>query len=165
MLIGGTALWVVVGLGVALALRSAGHDAVTVALSVGCWPLFVGSLDRPKDSGYGGRIAAALRRVTESASAAGADAGELDTLRQGLLDASARLSRIDALLRDDPDEPELLERRRATVRGLDAALADLSAIRLQFSLMSVDGVEASCRPAEALDALRARVRTARELRG
>lgn len=163
----GLAVWLLVGMGVAVALHRAGHDPATSVLALGCWPLFVHTLqESPAGSTpYAARIAESLRRLSQAATTAGEDPGELDTLRQGLQDADQRLARIDALLRDEPAEAALLSRRADTARGIEIALGDLAAIRLQFALMSVDGADPSAKPAEALTALRARLQAARELRG
>lgn len=163
----GLAVWLLVGTGVAVALHRAGHDPATTVLALGCWPLFVHTLqESPAGSTpYAARIAESLRRLAQAAATAGEDPGELDALRQGLQDADQRVAKIDQLLQDEPGEPALLSRRVETVRGIEEALGDLAAIRLQFALMSVDGADPSAKPAEALTALRARLQVARELRG
>lgn len=164
---GGLALWLLIGCGVAVALHRAGHDPATTMLALGCWPLFVHTLhESPAGSTpYAARITGSLHRLSQAATAAGEDPGDLDTLRQSLRDADERLGRIDALLREDPQEPALHTRRAEAAHGIELALGDLAAIRLQFALMSVDGADPSAKPAEALSALRARLQVARELRG
>lgn len=163
----GLAVWLLVGAGVAVALHRAGHDPATTVLAIGCWPLFVHVLQEAPAASTpnAARITESLRRLSQAAASAGADPGELVTLRQGLQEVDQRLARIDRLLQDEPGEPALLSRRAETVRGIEEALGDLAAIRLQFALMSVDGADPSAKPAEALTALRARLQVARELRG
>jgi hypothetical protein len=166
VLAGGIALWLVVGVGVAYGLRRGGHEPLLIGLAVPCWPLFVHRLDERAGSAtvYAARIAQTLTRLAFAAEAAGEPVGELGTVREALDDADDRLARLDALLLEDPEEALLLSRRAEVAALIEAALADLGAIRLQLQLMTVDGAHAP-KPTAALAELRARLHAAQELRG
>lgn len=159
----GLATWLLIGFWVGLALHRGGHETMTAALAVPCWPLFVHTLVEaapPKDH----RILTSLERLARAADNAGVSL-DLDPLARSLADAEQRLGRLDVLLLDDPEEAALLTRRARANAALEAALGDLAGIRLQLTLMTVDRPDASSSKdtTRALDDLRARLRVAQEI--
>ncbi len=158
------AAWLVVGLGVAVALARRGEPTPTAAAALLFWPLLAPTLLAAPTSD---RVRDAFDRLRDALR----DAGEpvppdLDALRATLIAAEARLARIARLVAEEPDAApaEVAALREAHARAaaeLDAVLAEVGRVRVQLGLASLAGDTAAVR-ARVGDLL-ARARTLHEV--
>jgi hypothetical protein len=168
-------LWIAVGLVVAGALNRQGQPTPTALCAIAAWPLFVGVLSptQATDGPLAARIHAAfagLRETLHAEHPTGApDPSGLDVsgLEAALLRADARIARVDRLLAETTESeppPEVLTLRAArdaSVRQVEAALAEVARVRVQVGLVALSHDASPVRA--ALADLAARVRVLEEV--
>jgi hypothetical protein len=150
-------LWLLTGLGVALALSRQGHPTMTVALAVPFWPLLAALLGTPEARAGSD---AALDRLERTLGEFGEPA-DLAPLRRALVEAEARVARVDRVLAEErgaaPPEAldELVAARNRSAAEIEAVLEEIARLRIRIGLRALDGAPLRTRLADLAGRVRA----------
>jgi len=165
------AIYLLVGLGMAVSLRGRGHPVPTQASAVVAWPLFLGMVEsRALVGPFAGRIEAAIdeltRALAEPEAAQVTSLSDLSALKASLLQIDARIGVVDRMLADpsvhnDPLGLSLAEARAHAAAEVEGVLRGLHQLRLQVGLLALVGDTLPVR--DRVADLGARVRALSEL--
>lgn len=159
-------LWILVGVAVAGMLARQGHPPTTALAAIPCWPLLATLLGEQEG---GGAVSAALDRL-ERALADHGEPVDVEPLRRALLDAEARIRRLDRVLAEErgsaPAEAiaELVAARARTASEIEAVVAEVARLRIRIGLRALgpDALEHAPLSARVAD-LASRVRALDEV--
>jgi hypothetical protein len=182
---GAALVYLVLGLGVGLALLHHGHSRGTAASALAAWPLLLGLLSaKPAPTPEGGPKAADIDRAfcaledllaqQRQQGVSIAWAGELGDLRQALEAADARIAMVDRILEDlragdvrhvATDLAALGRARERAATELDAVLGGVQRLRIQVGLLALSEIqdEAAQAVQQRLRELHARARAIEEI--